>query len=153
MQRERGGILAAVVVGVVLVALLSGAIALSKNQGRQASTNQSVSVKTDDNATTQKQSEPQSTQHKDNSGNASDTAKPETPKAQPSTPAQPSAPQNTAPPAPKPQDSHIATTGPSDIATTGPGDVLFTTLALAALTATATAYWRSRRQMLARALR
>lgn len=155
MQRERGGILAAVVVGVVLCALLAGAIATSKNQGRHASTAQTATtVKSDDKTGTQKQPElapiKENTATKDtkddkNTG-STDTKKPEQP-----------TPQQTTPPAktpPTPQPTHqVANTGPSDIATTGPGDVIFTAISLAALTAAITAYRRSHTNLVTRALR
>lgn len=146
-QRQSGGVIVFIVVGLVLAALLGGAIYFSKQQGRVASRTDTVATndtKTDDTST----ETPQNDTTKDDDKNESTSGTGNT------TPAPaPATPQPTTPAAGSISGSAVPTTGPSNIATTGPSDAIVPALGLALLAAGAISYRRSRLTLHAAALK
>lgn len=124
-NKQRGGVAAFVVVGVVLTALLAGGIYLSKNQGRTAVAGDSTTVNT-----------PVKVTDTDKKQNDTPASTQNTPASTPSPSPTQNNPQNTA----ASQPSGIANTGPTAIASTGPGDVLISTIAISVLVASMSAY-------------
>lgn len=141
-QRQSGGIIAFIVVGVVLAALLGGAIYASKQQGRVASKTDTVATndqKTDDTSTETPQNDTSKDDDKNESTSGSGNSNPAPAPAQPA----PTTPQPTTPAPGSGPGSSVPTTGPSHIATTGPEDAVVPGLGLALLAAGIVSYRRS----------
>ena len=140
-QRQSGGIVVFIVVGLVLASLLGGAIYFSKQQGRVASRTDTVATndqKTDDTST----ENPQNDTAKDDDKNESTSGSGNTnPTPAPSQPAP--QPQSSTPAPGSGSGSSVPTTGPSHIASTGPEDAIMPGIALALLAAGLISYRRS----------
>jgi hypothetical protein len=152
VNKQRGGIVSFVVVGVVLAGLLAGGLYLSKQQGREARTDVPA---------------PQVAERDtDREEPASPTVRDETRPAETSEGAQNSG-RDTAPATSQPSGTgttrtdqrtdqrtdHVANTGPSDIPATGPAETMVTVIALVGLTFAAHRHFGSRRSRRAAALR
>lgn len=140
-KRQAGGILAFILIGLVLVALLGGGIYFSKQQGRVAS--RADTVATDTTSADDKTSD--TAQNGTTKGN--DVEGTTTPPAQssPNT-SQPQA-ATPAPVTPAPTSATgtqaVPATGPSHIAATGPSDVIVPMVALSLLVGGVISYYRS----------
>lgn len=140
-DRQAGNVIAFIIVGIVLAALLGLGIYVSKQQGRVASQTDTVSVNT-----SEKETDDATTQNGQAGQDASDPAPSEgtpTPQSQATTP---TAPVNT----PQQQVPH---TGPSSIASTGPAESAVTALALGLITIGLLSYLRSQRSFRKSALK
>ena len=147
LQKQRGGILAFVLVGVVLAVLLGGGIYLSKNHGRQAALAPTADTPP---ATTSEQKEPDTNQPDTSSASQNNTSDAQNQQqSQPQQNTQNSNNQRSTQPAP----NSVASTGPSTIASTGPTDGVVAIVALTALTAGVSTYRRSLTRMRSAALR
>ncbi len=136
-DRQFGGIIVFILVGVILAALLGGAIFASKQQGRIASRTDTVATndqKTEDTAT----ETPQNDTVKDDDSN----------EAQPATTSP--QPQSTAPGGGS--DTSVPSTGPTHIASTGLEDAFSPAIGLALVAAGVVSYRRSHIAVRARAL-
>ena len=151
-QRQSGGIVVFIVVGLVLASLLGGAIYLSKQQGRVASRSDTVATndqKTDDASTETPQNDTSKDDDKNESASGSGNSSPApapTPAPAPSQPTTPVTGGNGS-------SSTMPTTGPSHIATTGPEDAIIPGIALALLAAGLISYRRSLVAVRAQALK
>lgn len=164
-DRQRGGILAFIIVGLALAVLLGGAIYASKQQGRVASQASTVAVdtqkegdntdKTSDTSSqnnTNKDESSQGTSNTENSG-SSDSSSQSTQQASPSTSQSGSSTQNSQDNVASTGPSSVASTGPSNIASTGPSDIIVPGLGVALLAGGIISYRRSASAVRSRALR
>lgn len=144
-----GGVIAYVIVGVVLLALLLGGIYLAKHQARLARDNggqsptigQSQSDETTDDTSSDQSADQSDGEGSDQSSQPTDDAADQSTEG--TTDGQ-SSNQDGQQSAGDASDDDIARTGPDQIAATGAEPVL---AAAAGLTASSLAYWRSRRQL------
>lgn len=145
--RQSGNVIAFIIVGIALAALLAGGIYASKQQGRVASRADTVAVNTEDSSKNESEAQEKSEAPKDESSQSQNTQQSQNPA--------PAAPANNnsnsgSGSASQPQVPH---TGPSSIASTGPEDGILPAVTFGLLTIGVISYVRSQRSLRSSALK
>lgn len=145
--RQSGNVIAFIIVGIALAALLAGGIYASKQQGRVASRADTVAVNTEDSSKNESENQEKSEAPKDESSQSQNTQQSQNP-----APAAPANNNSTSGSGASSQ-GEMPHTGPSTIASTGPADGLVATAALGLLTVGTISYVRSQRSFRSSALK
>ncbi len=146
-DRQFGGVIVFIIVGLVLAGLLGGAIYASKQQGRIASQTGTVATndqKTDNTSTEAPQNDTANNTTNEDKGSSTTTDAPSSSSTSDS--------QTTTTPG-RGAGEPVPATGPTHIASTGPEDAIVPGLGLAMLAAGFVSYHRSHRAIRTRALR
>lgn len=145
-DRQFGGVIVFIIVGLVLAGLLGGAIYASKQQGRIASQTGTVATndqKTGNTSTEAPQNDTANNTTNEDKGSSTTT---DSPSSQSTSGSQTTTPGGGA-------GEPVPATGPTHIASTGPEDAIVPGLGLAMLAAGFVSYHRSHRAIRTRALR
>lgn len=143
--RQTGNVVAFIVVGVALAALLGFGIYVSKQQGRTASQTDTVAVKTDD-AQQKSGANQQQGGSEEKSENTPANESTNTEQSGSSSAASTAAPADSTQ-TQEGQASQVPHTGPSSIASTGPADSVLPAIALGFVTVGIFSYARSQRSL------